>query len=149
MGFFDRLKKKINSGVVDPMYEGAVVLLYNLSKEKGLPFEIMCENLGVEVVYVKKEDYLQPVGALAGISKVKTIEESYQGEGFEEIMAVMKNFTGMSMSHFKDKMRRTNGVAEFDLETTINDKNLNMNSIEIRNLLYEQKQSKAQKKTLS
>lgn len=147
MGLFNKIKEKMTEPTPkNPMYDGAMVLLYNLDREKGLQFEIMCENLGVKVIYVAEEDYLQPVGALAEISGVERVEEQYEGEGFSEIMAVMKNFTGMSMVDFKKQMKRTHGVATFQLETTIHDKNMNMNSIEIRNMLHEKKNGKAAEK---
>lgn len=140
MGLFDKWKEKMNEAVKkDPMYQGAMVLLYNLPKEKGLQFEVMCESLGVQVIYVDKADYLQPLGALAEVSGIERTDDVYEGEGFREIMAVMKNFTGMAMVSFKDKMRRTSGVAEFQLETTLHDKNIGLNSIQIRDMLYAKK----------
>ena len=140
MGLFDKWKEKMNEATKkDPMYQGTMVLLYNLPKEKGLQFEVMCESLGVQVVYVDKADYLQPLGALAEISGIERTDDVYEGEGFSEIMAVMKNFTGIAMVNFKDKMRRTNGVATFQLETTLHDKNINLNSIQVRDMLYAKK----------
>ena len=58
-------------------------------------------------------------------------------------MAVLKNFTSVGMTDFKERMRRTNGVAShFDLEAILNTKNMNMNSLELRNMLYEKKTGK-------
>lgn len=141
MGFFSNFKsKKDSTPKVDPMFQDTQILLYNLDKEKGLHFDVMCENLGIEIVRVKPEDYLQPVGALAGISSVERVEEVYEGEGFTEIMAVMKNFTSIGMVTLKDKMRRTTGVADrFELEAILNEKNMELNSIELRDKLYAKK----------
>ena len=141
MGFFSNFKsKKDSTPTVDPMFQDTQILLYNLDKEKGLHFDVMCENLGIEIVRVKPEDYLQPVGALAGISSVERVEEVYEGEGFTEIMAVMKNFTSIGMVTLKDKMRRTTGVADrFELEAILNEKNMELNSIELRDKLYAKK----------
>ena len=78
MGLFDKWKEKMNEATKkDPMYQGTMVLLYNLPKEKGLQFEVMCESLGVQVVYVDKADYLQPLGALAEISGIERTDDVY------------------------------------------------------------------------
>ena len=126
---------------VDPMFQDTMILLYNLDKEKGIHFDVMCESLGIKLVRVKEQDYLQPIGALAGISSVERVEEVYEGEeSFTEIMAVMKNFTSIGMVTLKDKMKKTAGVANnFELETILTEKNMNLNSIELRDRLYEKK----------
>ena len=62
MGLFNKIKEKMTEPTPkNPMYDGAMVLLYNLDREKGLQFEIMCENLGVKVIYEAEDDYLKPV----------------------------------------------------------------------------------------
>jgi len=142
MGFFSKFKAKMDTAPkVDPMFQNTMILLYNLDKEKGIHFDVLCENLGIELVRVKPEDYLQPVGALAGIAGVERVEAVYEEEeAFTEIMAVMKNFTSLGMVTLKDKMRRTAGVADnFQLETILTEKNMNLNSIELRDKLYEKK----------
>ena len=141
MGFFSNFKAKMDATPkVDPMFQNTMILLYNLDKEKGIHFDVLCENLGIELVRVKPEDYLQPVGALAGIAGVERVEAVYEEESFTEIMAVMKNFTSLGMVTLKDKMKRTTGVADrFELETILTEKNMNMNSIELRDRLYEKK----------
>ena len=142
MGFFSNLKAKMDAAPkVDPMFQDTMILLYNLDKEKGIHFDVMCESLGIELVRVKEQDYLQPIGALAGISSVERVEEVYEGEeSFTEIMAVMKNFTSIGMVTLKDKMKKTAGVANnFELETILTEKNMNLNSIELRDRLYEKK----------
>ena len=142
MGFFSNLKAKMDvAPKVDPMFQDTMILLYNLDREKGIHFDVMCESLGIELVRVKEQDYLQPIGALAGISGVERVEAVYEGEeSFTEIMAVMKNFTSIGMVTLKDKMKRTSGVANsFDLETILTEKNMNLNSIELRDRLHEKK----------
>lgn len=142
MGFFSNFKAKMDAAPkVDPMFQNTMILLYNLDKEKGIHFDVLCENLGIELVRVKPEDYLQPVGALAGIAGVERVEAVYEEEeAFTEIMAVMKNFTSLGMVTLKDKMKRTAGVADnFQLETILTEKNMNLNSIELRDKLYEKK----------
>ena len=142
MGFFSNFKAKMDAAPkVDPMFQDTMILLYNLDKEKGIHFDVMCENLGIEIVRVKPEEYLQPVGALARISGVDPVDAVYEEEeSFTEVMAVMKNFTSIGMVTLKDKMKRTTGVADrFELETILTEKNMNMNSIELRDRLYEKK----------
>ena len=142
MGFFSNFKAKMDAAPkVDPMFQNTMILLYNLDKEKGIHFDVLCENLGIELVRVKPEDYLQPVGALAGFAGVERVEAVFEEEeAFTEIMAVMKNFTSLGMVTLKDKMKRTAGVADnFQLETILTEKNMNLNSIELRDKLYEKK----------
>ncbi|MBQ8589208.1 MAG: hypothetical protein IJ486_02005 [Firmicutes bacterium] len=145
MGFFSKMKSKMDAAPTgNPYYRDTMILIYNLTKkDKGMEFDVMCDGLGIKLVYVKKEDYLQPIGALAGLSCVERTDEVYEGEGFPEVMAVLKNFTSVGMTDFKERMRRTNGVAShFDLEAILNTKNMNMNSLELRNMLYEKKTGK-------
>ncbi|MBQ2271445.1 MAG: hypothetical protein II335_06600, partial [Firmicutes bacterium] len=103
-----------------------------------------CESLGIQIVRVDKKDYLQPIGALAGIEGVERVDAVYEEDeeegSFTEVMAVMKNFTSIGMVTLKDKMKRTTGVANnFELETILTEKNMNMNSIELRDRLHEKK----------
>ena len=41
MGLFNKIKEKMTEPTPkNPMYDGAMVLLYNLDREKGLQFEL-------------------------------------------------------------------------------------------------------------
>ena len=145
MGFFSNFKAKMDAAPkVDPMFQNTMILLYNLDREKGIHFDVMCESLGIQIVRVDKKDYLQPIGALAGIEGVERVDAVYEEDeeegSFTEVMAVMKNFTSIGMVTLKDKMKRTTGVANnFELETILTEKNMNMNSIELRDRLHEKK----------
>lgn len=148
MGLFSKFKAKMDAAPTgNPMYRDTMILIYNLTKkDKGMEFDVMCEGLGIKLVYVGKEDYLQPIGALAEFSSIPRTEDVYEGEGFSEVMAVLKNFTSVAMLDFKQRMKRTNGVANnFDLEVNMNEKHLNMNSLELRDMLHERKMAKIAK----
>ena len=65
------------------------VLCYNLKgtkKEKQIT--MIFGFLGYRVRHVKKEEYLQPIGELAGVLEKKETA-AYDGEGFEDEMLIM------------------------------------------------------------
>ena len=81
------LKQKGNSG--------RAVLLYNLDhSERGRKIKFILVRMGVRIKNIKKEDYLKPIGALAGLSGIEASDSVYDGSGFTEEMLVMKGFTG-------------------------------------------------------
>lgn len=93
---------------------GAAVLLYNLDgSERARKIKFILVRMGVRIKNIKKEDYLKPIGALAGVPGIEPGDSCYDGPGFTEEMLVMKGFTGrqideMIMSFRKEKLKKIN-----------------------------------------
>ena len=69
----------------------SVVLCYNLKEtKKGRQVAMIFGFLGYKIRHVEKEEYLWPIGKLAGMEKVERETEVYDGEGFEEEMLVIQ-----------------------------------------------------------
>lgn len=89
------------------MAENAAVLLYNLNQsEKGRKIKFILIRMGIKIKNIAKEDYLQPVGALAGIPGIERNELLYTENGFEEEMLVMKGFSEHQLNDFLNFFRR-------------------------------------------
>ncbi len=121
------------------MYQGAMVLLYNLKVDSVIALEMLCDSLDLKYVHIAPAEYLQPIGALAEISGVARTEEVYEGPGFSETMIVMKNFTAVAMNDFLDRMKRTRGIYEIDLRAIVTPNNLRWNSLQLREELAAEK----------
>ncbi len=74
-----------------------IALFYNFSEDRLRKAKFALMPLKITVKSVDKEDFNQPVGYLAGIKDIAPAAEKFSGEGFNEEMLVMHNFTGKSM----------------------------------------------------
>ena len=73
---------------------GVAVLLYNLDgSERARKIKFILVRMGVRIKNIKKEDYLKPIGALAGVPGIEPGGSCYDGPGFTEEMLVMKGMT--------------------------------------------------------
>lgn len=70
------------------------VLLYNFNdKVRTDKVKFIFVLMGVRIKNVQKEDYLQPIGALAASGQVERTQDVMEGEGFSEEMLVLCNVT--------------------------------------------------------
>ncbi|HWT26785.1 MAG TPA: DUF3783 domain-containing protein [Mobilitalea sp.] len=68
------------------------VLLFNIyEKERCESITRALLPLGIRIKKINKEDYLQPVGYLAGIKSINPIEDIYDGKELEGEMLFMAN----------------------------------------------------------
>ena len=75
------------------------VLLYNFKdKERTDKVKFIFVLMGIKIKTVEKEDYLQKIGALAGVEGIERTEEIYEGEGFDEEMLVLNHLTDPQMN---------------------------------------------------
>ncbi len=81
-----------------------MLLMYNLENEKGSKIKLLCLKLRIKIRIVKSEEYLQPLGAVAGLGAPEN-DSVYQGEGFGDEMLVMVNFTNDVLNSFLQEMR--------------------------------------------
>ena len=72
------------------------ILLFNLTnKQTRRKVELALFPLKLRLRYISKEQYCQPLGALAGINEIPLCEELYTGEELPDTMLV---FSGLSES---------------------------------------------------
>ena len=88
----------------------SVVLCYNLKEtKKGRQVAMIFGFLGYKIRHVEKEEYLWPIGKLAGMEKVERETEVYDGEGFEEemlvIQAASEDMLDKALFHYKPNAR--------------------------------------------
>lgn len=89
------------------MAERASVLLYNFTdKKRTEKVKFIFVLLGIKIKNVRKEEYLQPIGTLAGLPGMEAEEECYEGEGFPEEMIVLTHFTDGQLNQMLAYLRK-------------------------------------------
>ena len=66
--------------------------MYNLNTEKGRKIKMICIRMKIKIKEILPEQYLEPVGYLAGIEGIEPNGRIYEGTGFDEEMLLMKGF---------------------------------------------------------
>ena len=74
-----------------------LAMFYNFSDERFRKAKFALMPLKIQVKKVEKEDFNQPIGFLAGIKGVEPVAEKFDGDGFDEEMIVMHNFTNKTI----------------------------------------------------
>lgn len=113
------------------MKTNASVLLYNLEKtEKGRKVKFILIRMGIHIRNITKEEYLQPIGALAGMSNIEMNKDVYEGDGFHEEMLVMKGFTESLLNQLLTSLRKEK-VEKIDLKAVITPTNQTWNTLQL------------------
>lgn len=113
------------------MDTGAVALLYNFGKtERAGKIRFILMQLGVESRDVPQEDYLLPIGVLAGVREKTEKYPVYQGQGFNQEMLVMKGFTERQIDGFLGSFQKQ-GIPRIDLKAILTPTNQRWNSLEL------------------
>jgi len=108
-----------------------LILAYNLKdspKAKGLV--MACMILGIRVKAVEPGQYLQPLGALCGLNGIEPVDEIYEGEGLDEEMLVLHDFSSARMDQLFQQLRRV-GVGRIALKAALTETNCTWNSLEL------------------
>lgn len=74
-----------------------LAMFYNFSDERFRKAKFALMPLKIQVKKVEKEDFNQPIGFLAGIKGIEPVAEKFDGDGFDEEMIVMHNFTNKTI----------------------------------------------------
>ena len=69
-----------------------MILAYNFAPERLSALKLLCMMLKVQLKPVAREQFLQPVGFLAGVPGVEKTEKVFADEGAEQEMLVMCGF---------------------------------------------------------
>ena len=84
-------------------------MFYNFSDERFRKAKFALMPLKIQVKKVEKEDFNQPIGFLAGIKGVEPVAEKFDGDGFDEEMIVMHNFTNQSAEQVRCRTSSAQG----------------------------------------
>lgn len=106
------------------------LLMYNLENKKGNKIKLISLSMKIKIRTVKPEEYLQPLGAVAGLAPGN--DSIYQGEGFNDEMLVMANFTGPMVNIFLQEMRRQQ-IKPVALKAMLTPTNAKWDSITLHN----------------
>ncbi len=113
------------------------VLLYNFNDEKLPKIRRALLPLKLFIKTVPKEDFLQPIGFLAGIKDIQPTEEKFTESGFCDEMLLMCGFTSAKTDMLIKALRRA-GVGRIELKAVITPTNKYWNSIELYNAIKEE-----------
>ncbi len=109
------------------------VLLYNFSDPERLKkAQRALLPLGVRVKKISREDYLQPVGYLAGVKETGPVDDVYDGDEFDKEMVVMAGLSSKRIDAVIDAFKRA-GVGRIDYKAVLTDTNEHWTSVRLYN----------------
>ena len=83
------------------------VLLFNIQDQMRLrTLKKILMLMKIRVKVVNKNDYLQPIGYLAGIKELENEQVVYEGDELEEEMMLMAGFSGQQIDGLLAGMRK-------------------------------------------
>ena len=114
------------------------LLVYNMQNtSKGKPLKLICMQLGIRVRVVEKEEFLQPIGYLAGLKGVEPSEERFDGEGFDDEMLILSGFTSNRMDLLFGMFRRQK-MERIALKAVVTEHNWSWDSIRLHDELRQE-----------
>lgn len=113
------------------------VYLYNLHTPKGDAIRRLCRGMGIPVVEVAREDYLQPIGAIAGFPGFVRTPLRFEGVAFPDEMMLFQDFDDTDLSRFLTRYRDA-GIARVDLKAGLTPHNIFWNSLQLHDELAEE-----------
>lgn len=109
-----------------------IALFYNFSEERMRKAKFALLPLKIRTKVVSKSDYNQPLGYLAGIKEIEPAETEFDGNGFDEEMIVMHNFTSKTVDGLIRALNKC-GVGRVPLKAVITSTNKDWNSVQLYN----------------
>lgn len=124
------------------------VLFYNLNNEKGRKLKLICLKLKIRIKQVAPEQYLQPIGALAGIKDFQISDELFDGNGFSEEMLVMKDFDNRLLDQFLAEFKRNN-LKRVNLKAILTPENISWTSLKLYEELKKEHEAIAKQESIN
>ena len=126
------------------------ILLFHVpDKDTLLKIEMALFPLHVRLRRVAKEDYNQPLGALAGIKDIPKLSESYEGEELNDTLFVFAFFTDARLNQALAALRKS-GAGPFPYKAILTPTNQTWNAMqcfreikEEREAILQQQENKA------
>lgn len=109
-----------------------IAFFYNFSEERMRKAKFALLPLKIRTKVVSKSDYNQPLGYLVGIKEIEPAETEFDGNGFDEEMIVMHNFTSKTVDGLIRALNKC-GVGRVPLKAVITPTNKDWNSVQLYN----------------
>ncbi|WP_099469426.1 DUF3783 domain-containing protein [Konateibacter massiliensis] len=107
------------------------VLLYNFNDtERNRKITLALMPLGFRLKKVMKENYNQPIGYIAGVKGIESIEEKYEGEELEDEMLIMVGLKSAQIDSLIAAFRK-NGIPKVNCKAILTETNQYWNAIEL------------------
>ena len=114
------------------------VLLYNFNdKDKLMKIRQALLPLGFRIRQVEKEDYMKPLGTLAGVKGMEELtaaacpsDEALASEGVEDEMALLAGLTSSQVDAFIKSLRRK-GIGRIDYKAVLTPVNKDWDSVHL------------------
>lgn len=104
------------------------LLCYRISKEDCQKLKAMLALLNFDVLLILREDYLQPIGYLAGLTGYNRVPASYKGQEFAESMLIMAHLKESQADQLL-AMLKMPGMPVFKRKVMLTDTNRNWTSV--------------------
>ena len=111
------------------MAAGEVVLMYRLEGDRGRKLKMIFVQNGLQIRQIPREEYNQPIGALAGIKEIPRVEEVYDGDELAEEMLVFRGVYGKRLDLLLAQMRK-NKVA-VNLKAILTEHNVGWSGLQL------------------
>lgn len=86
--------------------KASILLIHFQDKDRLSKVRKAILPLKIRMIEVPMEDYLQPVGCLAGSKDIAAVDEKYEGPGFEDEMLVFADLAGSQLDLVIQAMKR-------------------------------------------
>jgi hypothetical protein len=97
------------------------VLLFNIKdKKRAQELQMICMSLRIRVRLIKREEYFQTVGVLAGMKEASETDRIYAGEELADEMMVFAGVTGSHLDQILFMMRKK-GMKRIDYKAVLTD----------------------------
>ncbi len=99
------------------------ILLFNIQdKKRARDLQMIGMSLRIRVRMIKKEEYLQPIGVLAGMQEPGKVDAIYEGEELADEMMVFAGITGSHLDQILFMMRKK-GMKRIDYKAVLTETN--------------------------
>ena len=113
------------------------ILLYNLKTDKGEQIRRICAPLHISCQDVEPSEYMELIGALAGMPGFPRRPQTASPFTFDDEMMIFCGFSNDDIYHFLAKYKAA-GIAPVWLKASLTPNNMQWNSIEIHKELGEE-----------
>ena len=90
-----------------------ILLIHFEDEERARKIKFMAMSLKMRIVQVKKDEYLQSVGYLAGVKGMEEKPEKYEGEELEKEMIVFAGLGKQKLDEMLKAMRKVGVRVEY------------------------------------
>lgn len=125
-----------------------ILLFYNLDNEKGRKIKLLCLRMKLKIRLITKEQYNQPIGALAGMEDFAALPDAYEGTGFTDEMLVFKGFSNQLLDGFLMELKKAH-IERVTLKAVLTEQNVTWDSIQLHDELMAEHVAMNQAETAS